>query len=214
MDIELLKNEVKYLLEEGEGCHDWDHTLRVFNMAIHIGEIEGANLEVLKLAALLHDIARPIEGKMRKEGKKICHAEVGSVMAEEILRQYGIDEEKINKIKNCILKHRFSRGHEPKTKEEKILYDADKLDNIGAIGILRAANYSGTYNAKTHNPNVPFEDVLPHSKEDTAYQHYQIKLKKVKNKLFTDEAKRIAEERDKFMKEFFERANEECRGKK
>lgn len=210
MDIfDQLKTEIKYLFEEGEGCHDWDHTLRVYNLAIHIGKIENADLEILGIAALLHDIGRPEEARLKH---KVCHAEIGAVMAEGILSGHGISPEKIEAIKYCILSHRYSKGEVPKTKEAQILYDADKLDNIGAIGIGRAFNYSGTYNARTHNPEVNSEDVRPHSREDTAYQYYHIKLKKVKSKLFTSEAKKIAESRDKYMTEFFERLNKECRG--
>ncbi len=207
--LEQLKEEVKYLLKESEGCHDWDHTLRVYNLALHIGKIENANLEILGIAALLHDIGRPEEDRLNR---KVCHAEIGAVMAEGILKQHGLEDEKIEKIKHCILQHRFSKGQAPESKEAKILYDADKLDNIGAIGILRAANFSGTYKARTHNPEVNFENVEPYSKEDTAYQHYHMKLKKIKDKLFTDEAKRIAEKRHSFMEDFFERVNRECRG--
>lgn len=210
--IEQLKEDVKYILEEGEGCHDWDHTLRVYNLALHIGRIEGADLEVLGIAALLHDVGRPSEAKFRKTDSRMCHAEIGIVMAEGILKGYGLGQETIDKIKHCIERHRFSKGKPPETKEAKILFDADKLDNIGGIGILRAANYSGTYNARTHNPEVDSENVRPYSREDTAYQYYQIKLKKIKDKLFTDEALRIAESRHEFMVEFFDRVNEECRG--
>lgn len=209
--IEQLKEDAKYIIEEGDGCHDWDHTLRVYNLAMHIGRIENADLEILGMAAILHDIGRPEE---MRQGHNVCHAEIGAVMAEAILIGYGLPEEKIEAVKHCVLSHRFSKGHEPQTKEAKILYDADKIDNIGAIGILRAANYSGTYNARTHNPEVKTENVVAHSREDSAYQHYHIKLKKIKGKLFTDEAKRIAEKRDKYMKEFFDIVNAECRGER
>lgn len=232
--IEQLKEDVKYILEESEGCHDWDHTLRVYNLALHIGKIKGADLEVLGIAALLHDIGRPTEAKLRRSlpsaadrlpqgqkqltvncrpsTEKICHAEIGAVMAEGILQGYGLGQDVIEKIKHCISRHRFSEGMAPESMEAKILYDADKIDNIGAIGILRAANYSGTYNARTHNPEIQACDVRAHYREDTAYQHYHIKLKKIKDKLFTNEAKRIAEGRDKFMREFFDIVNAECRG--
>jgi uncharacterized protein len=126
--LEQLKEEVKYLLEESEGCHDWDHTLRVYNLAMHIGKIENANLEILGIAALLHDIGRPEETRLNR---KVCHAEIGAVMAESILEQYGLEDEKIERIKHCIVRHRFSKGKPPESREAKILYDADKLDNIG-----------------------------------------------------------------------------------
>lgn len=231
--IEQLKPEVKYLLEEGEGCHDWDHTLRVFNLAMHIGKIEGANLDVLGMAALLHDIGRPTENKLREEGQKVCHAEIGSVMAEGLLQGYGVGQETIEKVKHCILTHRYSgvagcaykkaeaeknekdsKDNLPESIEAKILFDADKLDNIGAIGLARAFNYSGTYGARTHNPEVKNENVRGHSREDTAYQYYVAKLVKIKDKLFTQEAKHIAKDRHKFMEDFFKRLDEECFGQK
>lgn len=224
--INQLKEDVKYILEEGEGCHDWDHTLRVYNLAIHIGRLEGANLDILGPAALLHDIGRPSEMKLRNEEKDVCHAEIGTLIAEGILQGYGFGQEDIEKVKHCILTHRFSgssgcaykkakeenKTKIPQTKEAKILFDADKLDNIGAIGIARAFNYSGTYNARTHNPEVDSETVRAHSREDTAYQYYLAKLVKVKDKLFTDEAKKIAASRHKFMEDFFSRLDKECRG--
>lgn len=226
--IEQIKDDVKYILEEGEGCHDWDHTLRVYNLAMHIGKIENADLEILGVAAILHDIGRPTETKLRNEKKNVCHAEIGAIMAEGILQNYGFGKENIEKVKQCILSHRYSgltgcaykkikekeflQEKIPKTKEAKVLFDADKLDNIGAIGLARAFNYSGTYNARVYNPEVNHENVVGHSKEDTAYQYYLVKLLKIKDKLFTDEAKKIAESRHKFMKDFFERLNKECKG--
>jgi len=232
--IEQLKPEVKYLLEEGEGCHDWDHTLRVYNLSLHIGRIEGADLEILGMAALLHDIGRPAETKLREEGEAACHAQIGAIMAEGLLQTYGVGQEDIEKVKHCILTHRYSGGSgcaykkaqeekegqvnsksmNPESKEAKILFDADKLDNIGAIGLARAFNYSGTYGARTHNPETQNENVRAYSREDTAYQYYIAKLVKIKDKLFTGEARHIAKERHKFMEEFFKRLNEECSGKK
>jgi len=207
--IDELMPEVKYLFEEGDGVHDWDHTLRVYNLSMHIGKLLHADLEILGIAALLHDIGRAEE---EHQNHKVCHAKIGSIIAEGILLSHGVDSKKIKAIKYCILSHRYSSGEKPKTKEAQILYDADKLDNIGAIGIGRAFNYSGTYGARTHNPEVDSENVIMRSKDDTAFQYYNIKLKKIKDKLFTDEAHRIAESRDKYMKEFFLRLNSECRG--
>jgi len=177
--IDELMPEVKYLFEEGDGVHDWDHTLRVYNLSMHIGKLLHADLEILGIAALLHDIGRAEE---EHQNHKVCHAKIGSIIAEGILLSHGVDSKKIKAIKYCILSHRYSSGEKPKTKEAQILYDADKLDNIGAIGIGRA------------------------------FKYYNIKLKKIKDKLFTDEAHRIAESRDKYMKEFFLRLNSECRG--
>lgn len=208
--IEQIKEEAKYFFEEADGCHDWDHTERVFNLCMHIGKIEGVDLEILGISALLHDIGRPEESRQRG---KVCHAEIGSVLAEQILIRYALSLDKIEKIKHCIERHRFRKGLAPESKEAKILFDADKLDSLGAIGLGRAFVFAGAHGAKVHNhPSVDIENTESYTKEDTAYREFYHKLKKVKDRLFTEEGKRIAKERHKFMEDFFERIDKEIAG--
>lgn len=209
--IEQIKNEVKYLLEESSDGHDWDHTERVFNLCKTIGEHEYVDMEIILISALLHDIGRPEESRTKG---KICHAELGAVLAEGILIRYGLTPEKIEEIKHCILCHRFRNNHEPKSIEAKVLFDADKLDSIGAIGIGRAFVFAGAHGNKVHNsPNVNLESTESYSKEDTAYREFNFKLKKIKDKLFTEYGKKLAKERHEFMEQFFNRLNKEVIGK-
>jgi uncharacterized protein len=203
-----IEQEAKDYFLKPKGSHDWDHTLRVYNLCIHIGKKENANLEILKLAALLHDIKRYEEDQSRE----ICHAEKGAILAKEILKKHNYEETKINKIANCIETHRYRDNNQPESKEAKVLFDADKLDSIGAVGIGRAFLFSGEIGAKLHNKDIQLESTKPYTKEDTAYREFLIKLKDIKEKMLTNEGKRIAEERHIFMNNFFIRLNKEVDG--
>ena len=133
-------------------------------------------------------------------------------MARELLSEFGIEANKINKIVHCIETHRFRGNRIPNSKEAKILFDADKLDSIGAVGIGRAFLFAGEIGAKLHNKDADIDKTKPYTKEDTAYREYMVKLKKVKERMLTDGGKHIAEERHKFMVEFFDRLNNEVDG--
>ncbi len=206
---ETVRDHAEKTFSSAKGSHDWEHTLRVYNLALHIGEKEGADLEILKLAAILHDIGREHQDQ---SGGKIDHAEKGAELAEELLKSYGLEEEKIRKVTHCIETHRFRGSKAPISKEAKILFDADKLDSIGAVGIGRAFLFSGEIGAKLHDKDVDIENTSSYSRDDTAYREYLIKLRKVKDRLLTEEGRRIAEERHKFMAVFFDRLNKEVDG--
>jgi uncharacterized protein len=185
-----------------QGAHDLGHTLRVFGNALYIAEREGGDLEILAYAAMLHDIARPLD---RRSDFK--HSVVGSGFAHDVLNEYGLEKEKIDKIKRAILAHSFRESNVmPETIEEKVLYDADKLDSLGAIGIARAYHFSGNLNAKVFNDFLEESMVInteEHSDEDTAYREYLVKLRNIKDKLYTNTAKKIAQRRLKIMDYFF-----------
>jgi uncharacterized protein len=207
--VKQIKKEAKSFFTNARGSHDWEHTQRVYNLCMHIGQKESADLEILELAALLHDIGRLSQDK---SNGRICHAEEGARAARKILGKYGFDKRKIEKIIHCILSHRFRGKCPPRTKEAKVLFDADKLDSIGAVGIARAFLFAGEVGAKLHNENVAIEKTAPYTKEDTAFREYAIKLKKIEGKMLTPEGKKLAQKRHHFMNEFFERLNHEIDG--
>jgi uncharacterized protein len=128
------------------------------------------------------------------------------------LNEFKLDSEIIEKVVHCIETHRFRGTKIPISKEAKVLFDADNLDSIGAVGIGRAFLFAGEIGAKLHDRNVDIEKTESYSKDDTAYREYLVKLKKVKDRMLTKEGKRMAEERHKFMEEFFERLNNEVVG--
>ncbi len=204
-----LVKEVKRILDGRNKSHGWDHTERVYRLCMRIGKKENADLKILALAALLHDIGRECE---KRSGGKVCHAEKSAFLARKILRKYGIDEETIEKVVHCIESHRFRGKKVPKSKEAKILFDADKLDSIGAVGIGRAFLFAGEVGAKLHNKDVDISKTKSYTEEDTAYREYMVKLRKVKDRMLTPEGKRLAEGRHRFMEEFFERLHKEVEG--
>ena len=205
-----VESEAKRFFRSARGSHDWDHTQRVLSLCLRIGKKERGNLEILRLAALLHDIGRAEED--RSNGK-ICHSRAGASMAGQILKAHGIKKETMNRVIHCIQTHRFRKRRFPVSKEAKILFDADKLDSIGAVGIGRAFLFAGEVGARLHNKDIDLRKTKPYTKEDTAYREYLIKLRKIKDRIFTKEGKRIARERHRFMVEFFKRLNRETDGR-
>jgi uncharacterized protein len=188
-------------LTQDSGCHSLDHTHRVHHTALLIGSKLGADSKIISAASLLHDIARSIESKAVG---KICHAMEGSIMAQSILRDLNFSNHEIKKICHCIASHRFRGKQKPESLEAKILFDADKLDSIGAIGIGRAFLFAGQVGARLHNPNNDISNSKSYSKEDTAYREFKVKLCKVKNRMLTGPGRKMAVSRHQFMEEFFE----------
>ena len=182
--------------------HDWDHTLRVHKMCMHIGPIEGADMIVLQIAAYLHDIGRRLQDESMGS---VCHAEKGAELAVELLSNISISEQQKANIIHSIKSHRFRGNSRPETLEAKVLFDADKLDAIGAIGIGRAFQFAGEVGARLHNPRINPEDTESYTIDDTGYREYKLKLSKIKDHMLTSEGRRIAEKRHEFMEIFFDR---------
>jgi uncharacterized protein len=193
------------------GSHDWDHTERVYRLCMHIGRAEGADSEVLAVAAFLHDVGRSYEDESKGT---ICHAAKGAEIAKTLLVNYPLSDEKKQNIVHCIGSHRFRGDSLPETLEARILFDADKLDSIGAIGIGRAFLFAGEVGAKLHNPQADLHNTRPYTEEDTGYREFKLKLSKIKDRMLTAEGKRLAKERHAFMEGFFERLQQEYEGKR
>jgi uncharacterized protein len=191
--------------------HDWEHTERVYRLCMHIGRVEGADLEVLAIASFLHDTGRAIQDTSKGT---LCHAEQGAQIAAGVLENYAIPEEKKGNIIHCIRSHRYRNSHHPETLEAKVLFDADKLDAIGAVGIARAYLFAGEVGAVLHNPDMDPLTAKPYSKDDTGYREYRVKLSKIKDKMLTSEGRLMAQERHAFMEAFFDRFLREVEGQR
>lgn len=201
--------------EGADTAHDYHHVLRVLRLAERIGRAEGADMEILRTAALLHDIGRPEE---IRDG--VCHAQVGAEKAREILSDWPPD--RVEAVAHAIATHRFRNDAAPRTLEAKVLYDADKLDCIGAIGVARAyaigglmgqrlwAEVSDDYvQARRENRLLARGDL---SSNHTPVHEFAFKLSNIKDSLFTATAREMAEERHRFMHQFFDRLGAEVRG--
>ncbi len=205
-----LRREARGYFRHARGSHDWDHTERVLELCLRIGRTEGADPVVLTLAALLHDIGRETQDR---SGGRLSHAETGAAMAGKVLRKHRVPEATVERVLHCIRAHRFRRGASPRSPEARVLFDADKLDSIGAVGIGRAFLFAGEIGARLHDPGVDVRRSRPYTAEDTAYREFLVKLRKVRERIFTREGRRIARERHRFMVEFFARLNREVVGK-
>jgi uncharacterized protein len=198
------------LFKNAHGSHDWEHTLRVVRLCGQIGSREGADMPVLKIAAYLHDIGRC---EQDSSNGTICHARLGSRMARPIIKDLKLTDGQKNNIIHCVRSHRFRGDETPDTIEAMVLFDADKLDAIGAVGVARAYLFAGENGAWLHNPLVRVEDTLPYSKEDTGYREFKLKLSKIKDRMLTVEGRRLAAGRHDFMNAFFQRFLDEHAGR-
>ncbi len=224
MDVEIRHRKIIDIVQDKLTCsaHNLDHVFRVYNLCLLLSKYEkDVDLEILILSALLHDIAR-VEESEDKTGK-IDHSVLGSVIAGDILRNLEYEEDKIEKIKHCIIAHRFRTGNEPNSIEAKILFDSDKLDVIGASGIARTFMLAGQFgqrliaNEKLNDylkanttENGRLKDVSKH----TPFIEYEVKFKKIPDKLYTKKAREIGQERLKFMELYFNQLKLEMDGVK
>lgn len=209
----IVRNIEKYaeaFYKKSRGSHDWEHTLRVCRLCERIGTVEDADMEVLMVAAYLHDIGRYYQDETKGA---VCHAEEGARLAEPLICKLSLSEAQKNNIIHCIRAHRFRGIHKPATKEAKVLFDADKLDAIGAVGVARAFLFAGEVGARLHNPEMDVENSHPYSKDDTGYREYKMKLSKVRDRILTDEGRKLANARHDYMEKFFKRFLEEYEGK-
>ncbi len=207
--LEKVKKEAMHIHGSSKGSHDWEHTGRVYKLAVHIAKKEKVQAEIVSIAAYLHDIARGIEDK---SGGKIDHALEGGKMAFGILISLGLSSDKTAQVCHCIETHRFRGKLRPKSPEAKVLFDADKLDSIGAVGIGRAFLFAGEVGAKLHNKGVDISKTKPYTEEDTAYREYMVKLRHVRSRMLTKEGKRLAKKRHDYMEAFFKRLDMETEG--
>ena len=192
---------VKNQLTHAEGGHDWFHIERVYKNALLIAEEEECDLTVVKLAALLHDIA---DSKFHGGDES-----VGPKTARTFLESQNVSEAIISHVIAIIENISFKGGNFEKkfnSKELEIVQDADRLDAIGAIGIARTFNYGGFKNRPLYNPNI--QPNLNMSKEEyknsesPTLNHCYEKLLLLKDKMNTETGKKIAQKRHDFMVTF------------
>jgi uncharacterized protein len=204
--------QAKAWYSQSDTVHDFDHVLRVYRVAERLAEIEGADLEIVRAAALLHDSRGTMPGAEARSEHHIASAG----FAAEVLAAEGWAPDRIAAVQHAIRAHRF-RGRQdfPQTIEAKIIFDADKLDVLGAIGVARVMAYAALAGEPFYaEPSRQFcqtgvkEPGEPHS----AYHEYLFKLIKIKARLFTNAAQAMAEERMRFLDDYFKRLVQEITG--
>ena len=196
----------------GDAVHGFDHVLRVYRMAERLALAEGADLEIVRAAALLHDAVPPgpAAPEPHQQGnERAAHHHASAGFAAQVLRQEGWPEARIRAVQHCIRSHRFRDASQPPaTLEAQVLFDADKLDAIGAIGVARAVAYAAQAGQPAYQtPSAHFLQTgeCQPGEAHSAYHEYLFKLRTLKQRLFTASARQLAEERHQVMEQFFER---------
>lgn len=185
-----------------DSAHDRHHVYRVLNSALDIANHEGAvDIDVLLASCLLHDIGR----EKQAANLELCHAQIGSEMAYEFLLSRKWDARKTLHVKECISSHRYRRDNPPQSIEAKILFDADKLDSSGALGIARTLIYGGQIVEPIYILDEQGNIIVDGGGAEISsfFQEYNYKLKKLYNSFYTEYAKAVALERQKTAVDFY-----------
>ncbi|NIS82324.1 MAG: HD domain-containing protein [Anaerolineales bacterium] len=203
--------EAKAWYDERDLVHGFDHVVRVLRMAENLGRELGADLEILRAAALLHDAAgaHPVEGDERE-----VHEQGSAVFARRILEQEGWEGSRIEAVVHCIHAHRYRGEEEPRTLEARILFDSDKLDVNGAFGVARTIGYAVQAGLPIfEEPSRRFLErgELEPGELHSAYHEYLFKLRHVKARFYTEPARRLGEHRHEVLTAFFEQLATEAR---
>lgn len=196
---------------DADPVHDFAHVLRVYHLAERLAEAEGADLEIVRAAVLLHDVQGSTSGGAKRSQHHIASAE----FAYQELTAEGWPQARIEGVQHCILAHRFRATERPQSIEAQVVFDADKLDAIGAIGAARAIAYATQARQPFFvQPSDQFmqtgekEPGEPHS----AYHEFVFKLSRLSDRLFTPSARQLAEGRHRYLRDFFQQLGAEIQG--
>lgn len=199
---EIIENTARMvqLTLEGEGSgHDWLHIERVWHTAVYLAQKEGADLFIVQLAALVHDLA---------DEKVVASEERGLSEINYYLEGEGVPSQMIEHVLEIVQTLSFSKGTSVRTIEGKVVQDADRLDAIGAVGIARAFTYGGSKRQPIFDPNFDVRENMTIEEyrkgETSTIHHFYEKLLKLKERMNTETAVQLAEERHLFMMEFLE----------
>jgi uncharacterized protein len=205
--------EARHWYPDADPVHGFDHVLRVYRLAERLARREGADAQIVLAAVLLHDAQGSSAGQA---ATRLDHQHASAEFAGQILQAEGWPETRIVAVQHCIRAHRFRDDREqPATLEAQVLFDADKLDAIGAIGVARAVAYAALAGQPAYaapSPRFLESGQLIPGEPHSAYHEYWFKLRKLKGRLYTQTAREIAEQRHAYMAEFFDRLRQEIQG--
>jgi uncharacterized protein len=214
----LLELARQFMADEGseDAAHDYDHLMRVIALADKIQASEGGDLSTIWAAVALHDIGQERE---RRHGGD--HASIGAELAAQLLKDTPFPQDSIPAVQQAIREHRMTGGVTPQTLEGRILYDADKIDCLGAIGIGRLYCITGRYNQKVYAP-IPddiVEPIVPHMIRNLRRRpdyspsiEFQLLFADLPERMTTKAGQEMARERFLYMQEFFNRLRQEVEG--
>lgn len=196
---EIVESYMKQCMEDS--AHDRQHIYRVLYTALMLAKEETkVNLDVLICACLLHDIGR----KEQFANPELCHAKVGGEKAFCFLTENGFDKDFAEHVKACIVTHRFRENNPPQSLEAKILFDADKLDVAGAMGVARTLLYQGYVTTPLYSLTADGR-ISDGTWDDTPsfFQEYKYKLEKLYDRFYTETGRKLALERKNAAVDFY-----------
>ena len=197
-----------YFHQEMSPVHDWFHVQRVrTNAGELVAEYSSADITIVQLGALLHDIGRAKE----EEGDVEDHAEWGAEESEKLLHEHGASNETSEAVAHCVRAHRYSNETVPETIEAKIVSDADNLDALDAVGLARCFAYGGEIGSPVHDPSLS-PDADDTVAGQTQFNHIHKKLLDLPNRMYTDAGKDLADERASYIQRFVQRFEKEIAG--
>jgi len=192
-----------------DSAHDGQHVYRVLRTALEIAPSHPeVDLDVLVAACLLHDIGRAAQYR----DPSVSHAEVGADMARACLTEIGWDEARAQRVSGAVRAHRFRGRNRPGTIEAKILYDADKLDVTGAMGVARSLLYQGIVGEPLYCVDDSGEPLDGHEDAPSFLNEYVIKLSRLYDGFYTPQGAEMARPRAKAARDFYESLLDEARG--
>lgn len=213
---DLLKEIKEYgLASMTHSGHPKSHIYRIETLVkkYFIGK-KGVDDLVLLTAVYLHDIARALEKRMKREGKNCCHADAGAELAHEYLHYIDFPEDKIPLVVHAIETHRYSKAKKPKTIEARILQECDKLDAMGAIGIIRTLiSYPSGENTAFYHQKDPLAKNRELDDNKYGVDHFFTKLFNLKDKITLPEIRKEAKRRHEYMELFLKELNKEVEKK-
>ncbi len=189
-------------------AHGWEHVKRVYSLALYIAEREGADRFITGLAALMHDLGRTVQ----EEHTTMHHADRSVMLATELLNAYRVPAGIQEAILHAIIAHSFSRNVEPRTLEARVVRDADRLDSLGAIGILRWAitgTLGRTAQTRSYHPTDPFAEQRPPDDSHYMLDHFFTKLLKLSDTMATETGRVLAKQRTAFMRRYLDELRNE-----
>lgn len=204
-------------------AHDFSHVERVGALARRLGASLGAEPFCLEMAALLHDVGRSLDRRGDSQGAD-RHEELSVEMARPFLEALAaespeaalaLNPKRLQTIFNAILRHRHRRARPAQSPEDRCLYDADKLDSLGAVGVARAYLWLGEFGRSVFYPRESYARVSPSDNSvevDSLQREWEIKLAGLKDSLLTEEGRRIAQARHDRMREFLGDLEDEVQG--
>jgi uncharacterized protein len=195
-------------------AHDFSHVERVLALAERIARAEGADLFVVRAAALLHDVGRTTDEGKESRGDR--HEEESARLAGPLLESLGLDRERHERISAAILRHRHRRGALPERIEERCLFDADKLDSLGAVGAARAYLWLGEYGRSVYYPPSDWEGIDPADNSvevDSFQREWAIKLSGLADRMTTSTGRALARERHERMRTILAWIEDEATGR-